>query len=87
MLADPREVVTPRQLELLALYASGDTIEEIADVKFLSAHTVRNNLRLAKARVGARSLTHLCVLCVEVGIIRKNGTGFKPVQPERVVGE
>lgn len=87
MLADPTEVVTPRQLELLAMYASGHTLDEIASVKFLATNTVRQNLRLARERVGARSLTHLCVVCVEAGILVRNGTGFKPVQPEGVVGE
>lgn len=87
VLADPREVVTPRQLELLALYASGHQIEEIAALKFISPHTARNTLRQAKERVGARTLTHLCVLCVEVGVIYKNGQGYKPRQVEGVVSE
>lgn len=87
MLADPTRQVTPRQLELIALYASGYRLEEIAQSKFLSYSTVKQTLATAKDRVGAKSLTHLCVLCVESGVIRKNGRGYKPVQEEGVVGE
>lgn len=83
----PTHAVTERQLELLALYASGYQLNEIAEMKFLSFHTVRNSLALAKERVGAKSLTHLCVICVDAGLIRRNGVGYKPVQEEGVVGE
>lgn len=85
--ANPEDVLTPRQLELLALYASGLQITEIATVKFLSPWTVQKILGHARDRVGAKNLTHLCVICVEVGAIRKNGTGYKPVvvDPRAVV--
>lgn len=85
--ANPEDVLTPRQLELLALYASGLQIIEIASVKFLSPWTVQKILGAARDRVGAKNLTHLCVICVEVGVIRKNGTGYKPVVVERLIGE
>lgn len=84
---DPENVMTPRQLELLALYASGHTLAEIGTMKFLSQYTVRNNLLRAQQRVGAKNLTHLCLLCVERGMLQKNGTGYKPVQAEGVVAE
>lgn len=87
MIADPVENLTPRQLELLAMYASGNTLEEIATVKFLSYSSVKQSLASARERVGAKSLTHLAVICVEAGVIQKNGSGFKPIQEERVVGE
>lgn len=79
--------ITPRQLELLALYASGYQIDEIASMKFLSYTSVQQTLALARERTGAKSLTHLCVICLEHGLIRRNGKGYKPVQIERVVGE
>lgn len=84
---DPADNLTPRQIELIALYASGSQIAEIAETKFLSPHTVRNNFALARERTGAKSLTHLCVICLEHGIIAKDGSGYKPVQVEGVVGE
>ena len=86
-LVDPREAMTPRQVELLALYASGHDMREIATLKFLSYSSVQQTLQAARVRVGARTLTHLCVLCVETGVIVKNGVGYRPVQAERVVGE
>jgi mannose-1-phosphate guanylyltransferase len=71
-------------VELLALVASGYQFSEIAEMKFLSPLTIRNNLSAARERVGAKNLTHLCVIAVDAGLIKKNGQGFKPVQEERV---
>lgn len=86
MVANPGNVVTPRQLELLALYASGYSLAQIGQMKFLSYHTVQEALSEAKLRVGAKSLTHLCVMLVDHGLIMKNGQGYKPVQEDRVIG-
>jgi DNA-binding CsgD family transcriptional regulator len=86
-ISDPATTLTPRQLELLALYASGYDYTEIGAMKFLSPHSVRGTLKRAMGNVGARNLTHLCTLSIEAGVIRKNGVGFKPVQDETVVGE
>lgn len=79
-------LVTANELELVALYASGDDMPTIARKKYLSPRTVENNLARAKKRAGAKSLTNLCVMLVDSGLLRKNGTGYKPVQDERVVG-
>jgi DNA-binding CsgD family transcriptional regulator len=87
MANDPINTLTPRQLELLAMYASGSTLEEIASAKFLSYSSVKQNLASAKERVGAKSLTHLCVLSVDAGVIVKSDGGYKPIQDERVVAE
>lgn len=87
MIADPVQVLTPRQLELLALYASGYELRQIAQIKFLSYNSVQQTLSTARERVGAKTLAHLCVLAVDSGVIRKNGVGYKPVQEERVIGE
>lgn len=84
---DPGNVLTPRQIELLALYASGHQLDEIASIKFLSYSSVKQTLGLARERVGARNLAHLCVICLDAGVIRKNGVGYKPVQVDGVVGE
>jgi DNA-binding NarL/FixJ family response regulator len=85
---DPEKSVTPRQLELLALYASGYRYEHIARVKFLSPYTVRRHMALAVARSGARNLTHLCSALVEAGMIRRNAENiYEPVAPDlRIVG-
>lgn len=87
MSSDPITTLTPRQLELLAMYASGSTLEEIATAKFLSYSSVKQSLASARERVGAKSLTHLCVLSVDAGVIVKSNGGYKPVQDDRVVSE
>lgn len=84
---DPITTLTPRQLELLAMYASGSTLEEIATAKFLSYSSVKQSLASARERVGAKSLTHLCVLSVDAGVIVKSNGGYKPVQDDRIVSE
>lgn len=87
MANDPITNLTPRQLELLAMYAGGSTLEEISSAKFLSYSSVKQTLASAKERVGAKSLTHLCVLSVDAGAIVKTEDGYRPVQDERVVGD
>ena len=84
---DPITNLTPRQVELLAMYASGSTLEEIATAKFLSYSSVKQSLASARERVGAKSLTHLCVISVDAGVIVKSGAGYNPVQEERIVAE
>lgn len=84
---NPIEAVTPRQLELLALYASGDDIPTIAKKKFLHPRTVQNTMYKARDHLDAKSLTHLCVMLVDSGALMKNGNGYRPVPDERVVGE
>lgn len=87
MIVDPEKTITPRQLELIALYASGYQLDEIATMKFLSYSTVKNHLTTARERVGAKTLTHLCVVLVDHGLIIQNGRGYKPVQAEGIVAE
>ena len=87
MSSDPITTLTPRQLELLAMYASGSTLDEIATAKFLSYSSVKQSLASARERVGAKSLTHLCVLSVDAGVIVKSNGGYKPVQDDRTVSE
>jgi DNA-binding NarL/FixJ family response regulator len=85
---DPERTVTPRQLELLALYASGYGYEHIARVKFLSPYTVKYHMSRAVSRSGARNLTHLCAALAEAGMIRRNAENiYEPVQDLRIAGE
>ena len=87
MIADPTSSLTPRQLELLALYASGYDLPTIAKMKFLSYVTVQKDLATARARTGANTLTHLAAMCVQAGILVPHGDEFRPLQEERLVGE
>ncbi len=79
MINDPTTCVTQRQLELIALYASGYDYQAIADAKFVSYSNVRQILALAKINVGADSLAHLCSLCQSHGLLVRDGTMFVPV--------
>lgn len=84
---DPTKSLTPRQLELIALYASGCGLREIAARKFLSYKWVQEMLTDARERVGASTLPQLCAITAEAGLIVRNGNGFKPVQRDGIVSE
>lgn len=80
--------VTPGELEALALYASGYSYEEIGSLKLWSPYTVRNRLRRAVARSGARNVTHLAAVAAQQQIIKLSDSGvFEPVQDLRIAGE
>ena len=87
MPVDPFPAVTPKQLEIVALYASGYTIKEIARMKFLSSYTVRTHLDRARRAIGANHLAQLTATLVEARMLQRNGVGYVPVQDERVIGE
>ena len=72
---DPENTITPIQLELLSLYASGYSYEQIGSMKFRSPYTVRNTLLLAQRRTGARNLTHLVAAVVEAQMVRAESSG------------
>lgn len=79
--------VTPKQLEVLALVASGYSYADIARMKFYSPHTVQNHVNGAVNRTHARNSTHLCVLLATAGMIRQNSDGiYTPVADLRVAG-
>lgn len=85
---DPESTITPIQLELLALYASGYSYEQIGAAKFRSPYTVRNTLLLAQRRAGARNLTHLVAAVVEAQMVKRNSQGiYEPIQDLRIAGE
>lgn len=85
---DPENSVTPRQLEVLAMVASGYSYADIARMKFYSPHTVPNYVAAAVRRSGARNVTHLCSILVEHKMIRRNSEGiYEPVQDLRIAGE
>lgn len=56
--------LTPRQLEVLAHYASGKTASQIANHIYLSIPTVRNYLKAAKKVSGAKTLTQTVAWCI-----------------------
>lgn len=58
-----------RQLQILALYAAGYTGPEISKKMFLSLHTVRNYVKSAKKKTGAKSTLQLVAWCVAEEVI------------------
>jgi len=79
MIHDPNTCLTQRQLEFIALFASGYGYAAIAKAKFVSYSAVRQTLERAKSNVNADSLTHLCSLCQHAGLLVRDGNMFKPV--------
>jgi len=57
-----REVLTPRELELLTHFARGLHAEDLADAMDLSLHTVRNHLKAIRGKLGVRSQHELLAM-------------------------
>lgn len=68
--------LTPRQLEIIALSASGYTGADISQEIYLSLHTVRNYIKAAKKRTGAKNLSQMVALCIrdELLVVDDDGT-------------
>lgn len=79
------EVVTPRQLEFLALFASGHQFAEIAVLKFVSYSTVKNDLYAAKSATNAKSLTQLVCWLIDENLLIQKDKQWYPVQDGRVI--
>lgn len=61
--------LSPRQREILALAAQGQTSEQIGQELGISGATVKNHLTRAYERLGARSRTQAVLLAVQRGLI------------------
>lgn len=59
-----------RERQVLQLTADGASVDDIARKLYLSAHTVRNHLRHAMARVGVHTKLEAVVAAARAGIIR-----------------
>lgn len=62
-----RGILTERERDILALVATGATIEQIAAQRNLSVSTVRTHLRNALRRLGARHRTHALAIALREG--------------------
>lgn len=56
--------LTPRQLEILVLYAQGLRRPEIAALLHLAPVTIDSHMENVRARLGARSIAHSIVVAV-----------------------
>lgn len=70
------ESLSPRETEILRLLATGQSSEEIAALLNLSPKTIRNHHYMIKAKIGARSDTHLVWLAITAGLVQIDPYGF-----------
>jgi DNA-binding CsgD family transcriptional regulator len=77
--------VTNRQLDILALHASGNTAPEIAKIEFVSLHTVRSHLKTTKRLMRAKTLTQCVAVAVNAGRLEVREDGS--VQRSRSMNE
>jgi DNA-binding CsgD family transcriptional regulator len=76
--------LTPRQLELLALVASGLTIEEAAEKAFMAPRSAYNTLSLARTRSGCKTVTQLAVRAIIKGWLQSDDEGQLSPAPATV---
>jgi DNA-binding CsgD family transcriptional regulator len=73
--------VTVRQLEILAALANGHKPQQIADTMYLSKHTIINQLRDTRHRLGAKTLNQTIVLAIAYGYIVVSPEGLASPRP------
>ena len=64
-----RELLTTRQRQVLVLWSTGRTLDEIAERLGLRRRTVLKYLEDARARVGANNDAHLLRIALETGAL------------------
>ncbi len=65
MRSPPGRPVSPRELEILALVATGETDRDIAKLLFISVATVHSHLDRIRDKTGARRRAQLTRLFLE----------------------
>ncbi len=66
----PNESLTPRELEVLELLASGLSNKEIADRLGVSFHTAKFHVNAILGKLGATSRTEVVALAARAGLLR-----------------
>jgi len=62
-------ILSPSNYKNLQLVAQGYKYNEIADIRFVSHQTVKNQIYLLKQTIGAKNTHHLLALAYQVGIL------------------
>ncbi len=70
--------LSPREVEILRLVASGMAADQIAEGLRLSLKTVQNYHYQIKAKLGARTDAHLVWLAIGAGLLQTGGTIERP---------
>ncbi|MDP9438907.1 MAG: response regulator transcription factor [Actinomycetota bacterium] len=65
----PQEPLTPRELEVLKLVATGKTNRQIAEELFLSANTIKVHVQHLIAKLGVSDRTQAATLAVQMGLL------------------
>ena len=68
---EPVESLTPKELEVLRLMASGCSNKEISDVLHKSEGTIKNHVSNILAKLGVRDRTRAVLLAIEKGLLDK----------------
>jgi DNA-binding NarL/FixJ family response regulator len=63
--AGPLGALNPRELEILRLFASGNSVTHIADILNVSYKTVANNCTVLKQKLGVRGAAELMRIAVD----------------------
>ena len=65
------ELLSPRERQVLALLATGDTVGEIALALVLSPLTVRTHVRNAKDKLRARTTAHAVAIALDEDVLER----------------
>ncbi len=73
--APARPTLTPREREVLALFAQGFTSRTIGERLWIHQYTAVNHMVSIQRKLGARNTTHAVVLALSHGLISVDGGG------------
>lgn len=80
--AQPRATVTSRQLQILALAASGYTGAQIASRLGIQPSTVHERLHRTYKKLGARSCAHAVAIALVRGLLEPENIELPPAPTE-----
>jgi DNA-binding CsgD family transcriptional regulator len=78
------EPLTPREQEILAGAAEGETAAQTGARLFLSSETVKSYRKRVIAKLGARNGTHAVALALRSGLLPLRGSFAPAREPARV---
>lgn len=64
------QTLTPAEKRVLTALAAGGTMEKYANESWRSKHTIRDQVKSARAKLGARTSTHAVALAIRSGQIQ-----------------